>query len=102
MKAYCISDNTDTVMGMRLAGIEGEVIHDREGILKKLNELIQDDSIAIILMTTRTVEQVSDTVSEYKLNLPKPLIVEIPDRHSSGNISAAIDAAISDAIGIKL
>lgn len=102
MKAYCISDNTDTVMGMRLAGIEGEVIHDRDGILKKLDELIHDSSIAIILMTTRTVEQVSDVVSDYKLNLPAPLIVEIPDRHNSGNISAAIDEAISDAIGIKL
>jgi V/A-type H+-transporting ATPase subunit F len=90
------------MMGMRLAGIEGEVIHERDQIIARLNELIQDDSIAIILMTTKTVEQASDVVSGYKLNLKKPLIVEIPDRHMSGNISEAIDAAISDAIGIKL
>lgn len=88
-------------MGMRLAGIEGEVIHERDLILKRLDELIHDDSIAIILMTTKTVEQVSDTVSQYKLTLAHPLIVEIPDRHMSGNISAAIDEAISQAIGVK-
>lgn len=102
MKAFCVSDNTDTVMGMRLAGIEGEVIHERDRILQKLDELIQDKNIAIILMTTKTVEQVSDVVSDYKLNLPKPLIVEISDRHGSGNIGATIDSYISDATGIKL
>lgn len=102
MKAFCISDNTDTVMGMRLAGIEGTVLHDRGAVLRKLDELIQDDDIAIILMTTKTIELVGDVVSDYKLNLPKPLIVEIPDRHGSGNIGETIDSYISEAIGVKL
>lgn len=102
MKSYCISDNTDTVTGMRLAGIEGEVIHDREGILKRLDELIQDPEIAIVLMTTKTINLVGDVVSNYKLNLAKPLIVEISDRHDSAKIGETIDAYISKAIGIKL
>lgn len=102
MKAFCISDNTDTVMGMRLAGIEGQVIHDRAGILKKVDELIHDDEIAMILMTTKTVEQIADVVSDYKLNLARPLIVEISDRHGSGNIGETIDSYISEAIGVKL
>lgn len=102
MKAYCISDNTDTKTGMRLTGIEGGVFHDREAIVKKLDELIHDPEIAIILMTTKCVEMAGDVVSDYKLNLPKPLIVEIADRHGSGNIGETIDAYISEAIGIKL
>ncbi len=102
MKAFCISDNTDTQTGMRLAGIEGGVYHEREAILKKLDELIHDPEIAVILMTTKCVELTGDVVSDYKLNLPRPLIVEIPDRHGSGNIGATIDSYISEAIGIKL
>lgn len=102
MKAYVISDNTDTVTGMRLAGIEGEVIKGRDNILKRLDELIHDEDIAIILMTTKTIEPVSDVVSDYKMNLAKPLIVEIPDRHGSGNIGEAINRYISEAIGVKL
>ena len=102
MRAFCISDNTDTVIGMRLAGIEGTVLHHRAEILQKLDELIHDDSIAIILMTTKSIEQVGDVVSDYKLNMPKPLIVEIPDRHGSGNIGETIDSYISEAIGVKL
>ena len=92
MKAFCISDNTDTVMGMRLAGIEGVVLHERTEILQKLDELIANENI----------ERVGDVVSDYKLNLPKPLIVEIPDRHGSGNIGETIDSYISEAIGVKL
>lgn len=102
MKAYCISDNTDTVTGLRLAGIEGEVIHDRDGILKRLDELIHDEDIAIVLMTTKTINLVGDVVSEYKLNLAKPLIVEISDRHGSAKIGETIDKYISEAIGVKL
>lgn len=102
MKAYCISDNVDTQMGMRLSGIEGEVLHTREEILARLTQLIQDPDIAIVLMTTKVVGLCYDVVSEYKLKLPRPLIVEIPDRHGSARIGETIDKYISDAIGIKL
>ncbi len=102
MRSYVISDNTDTVMGMRLAGIEGEVIKGRDNILHRLDELIHTEDIAIILMTTKTIEEVSDIVSQYKMSLAKPLIVEIPDRHGSGNIGEAINKYISEAIGVKL
>lgn len=102
MKCYCISDNTDTVTGLRLAGIEGEVIHDRDGILNRLNQLIREEDIAVVLMTTKTINLVGDVVSNLKLNLDKPLIVEISDRHGSAKIGETIDAYISEAIGIKL
>ena len=55
MRSYVISDNTDTVMGMRLAGIEGEVIKGGDNILHRLDELIHTGDIAIILMTTITI-----------------------------------------------
>jgi len=102
MIAYCISDNTDTVVGMRLAGIEGEVIDNREDMLAKLDELIHDSNVAIILMTTKAIDLVADVVADYKLNLTKPLICEISDRHGSSKIGETIDAYISEAIGVKL
>ena len=33
MKMYLLSDNIDTHTGMRLAGVEGEVLHTREDLL---------------------------------------------------------------------
>lgn len=102
MKFFLISDNIDTQMGMRLAGIEGVVAHGKEDVLSALNAAIDKDDVSIVLMTTLCISTCPDVVAEFKLKLQRPLIVEIPDRHGSAKISEAIDAYISQAIGIKL
>jgi V/A-type H+-transporting ATPase subunit F len=56
----------------------------------------------MILMTTGVISLCSDVVSDYKMNLAKPLIVEIPDRDGGGEIGESINRSISEAIGIKL
>ena len=56
----------------------------------------------MILMTTKAIEEVSDIVLDYKMNLARPLIVEIPDRHGSGNIGEAMNRCISEAIGVDM
>lgn len=102
MKIYCISDNTDTQVGLRLCGIDGVVLHNRDEILSKLDELIEDENIAIVLMTTKVVNECADVISNYKLTLRRPLLVEISDRHGSMDISKTIDKYISEAVGIKI
>jgi len=102
MKFFLISDNTDTQMGLRLAGIDGVVVHTKEEVLQELNIAIKDDTIAIVLMTTLAVDAAPVEIAELKLKLSKPLIVEIPDRHGSVKIGETIDAYISEAIGIKI
>lgn len=102
MKFFLISDNTDTQMGLRLAGIDGVVAHTREEVLHELDLAIEDDSIAIVLMTTLAINTAPVEIAELKLKLSKPLIVEIPDRHGSAKIGETIDAYISEAIGIKI
>ena len=38
MKMFLISDNIDTYTGMRLAGVEGVVVHERDELKKALEE----------------------------------------------------------------
>ena len=102
MKLYLISDNIDTQMGMRLAGVEGTVVHEREEVLSVLNKVMEDPEVAIVLMTTKIVNTCPYVISELKLKLSRPLLVEIPDRHGSAKIGETIDRYISEAIGIKL
>lgn len=102
MKFFLISDNTDTLMGLRLVGIEGVVLHTRQEFLMMLEEKMKDPSIAIILVTTKLIELCPDIISEVKLKQPKPLIVEIPDRHGESKIGETIDRYVSEAIGVKL
>lgn len=102
MKLYLISDNIDTQMGLRLAGIEGVVVHERHEMLETLEKVMHDDEVAIVLLTTKLIELCPDVISEIKLKQKKPLIVEIPDRHGDSKIGEKIDRYVSEAIGVKL
>ena len=100
MKFFLISDNIDTLMGLRLVGIEGVVVHSRKDFLSVLQSKMKDETIAIILVTTKLVDMCPDIISEIKQQ--KPLITEIPDRHGNSKIGETIDGYVSEAIGVKL
>ena len=102
MKFFLISDNIDTQMGMRLAGIEGVVVHQPDEVEKALDTAMADKDVAIVLMTEKLINLCHDKVYDLKLNCPKPLIVEIPDRHGTSQISDTISNYVNEAIGIKL
>lgn len=102
MKFYLLSDNVDTLVGMRLVGIEGVVLHEKNEFLQKLSTVMRDPEIGIVLITTNLVLLAPKVVSELKLQNTKPLIVEIPDRHGNSKIGESIDAYVSKAIGVKL
>ncbi len=102
MKYYLISDNVDTQMGMRLAGIEGVVIHSEKHIRQELEKAIENPEIAVILMTETLVSKCPDLVYDLKLHRQRPLIVEIPDRHGNGRTADSITKYVREAIGVKL
>ena len=62
MKFYLISDNIDTQMGMRLAGIEGVVVHERDEVISALDKAMKDKDNAIILMTEKLISLCSEEV----------------------------------------
>lgn len=102
MKFFCVSDNIDTQMGMRLAGIEGIVVHEYEETVEAIHEACADKTIGIVLISEKLVRLCTDMVYDLKLHAKSPLIVEIPDRHGTANISDSITRYVQEAIGIKL
>ena len=102
MKFYLLSDNVDTLMGMRLAGIDGIIIHTEDEVRKNLKEAMQRSDVAVVLMTHKLVSLCPELVMDYKLNMRQPLIVEIPDRHGNGRTSDSITKYVRDAIGVKM
>lgn len=102
MQFYLISDNVDTQLGMRLAGIDGVVVHEAQEVKAALEKAVEDPHISIILITDRLLTLVSDYVYDLKLNRKEPLILEIPDRHGAGRAEGAITKYIQDAIGLKI
>ncbi len=102
MKFYLISDNADTKMGLRIAGIEGVVAGSAEETVSALNAAVEDEDVAVVLMTEKLVTLCHDKVYDIKLNRRRPLIVEIPDRHGNSGVIDAISRYVEEAIGIKL
>ncbi len=102
MKYFLISDNVDTLAGMRLVGVNGVVVHEKEEVQKAFEAVFKDEEIGLVLVTEKLVSQFSDMIFEYKLKRRTPLIVEMPDRHSKQNPGENIKRYISEVVGIKI
>ena len=84
MKMFLISDNVDTQTGMRLAGVEGVVVHEREELYDTLQKTL------------------ADILEDVRLNHKLPLLIEIPDRHGTGRAPDFITSFVNESIGLKL
>lgn len=102
MKIYLISDNRDTLVGMRLAGIKGTLVNDTKTAEKLFDSLIEKKELGIILITEKLAEDMRSKVNYAKQKLTHPLIVEIPDRHGSIKSDDYISGYVRDSIGIKI
>ncbi len=102
MKAYLISDNIDTATGMRLAGIEGVVVHEEDELKEALSQAGEKKDISVIFVTELLSTRFQTIVADFKLNHKQPLILEIPDRHGSRKRADFITSYINEAIGVKM
>jgi V/A-type H+-transporting ATPase subunit F len=99
---FLISDNVDTFTGMRLAGVEGVVVHKEEELKRELERVCKDKEIGIVLLTEKFGRDFPQTVMWAKENHRVPLFVEIPDRHGTGRSKNFITDYVNQAIGLKL
>ncbi len=102
MKMYLISDNRDTYTGMRLAGVEGVIVHERQELKEALERVFRDKEVGIVLLTEKFGREFPDLIDDVKLNRRLPLLIEIPDRHGTGRNANFITDYVSEAIGLKL
>jgi V/A-type H+-transporting ATPase subunit F len=102
MKMRLISDNTDTLNGMRLAGVPGVVAHQKDEVEKALRGAVDNEEIGVVLIAEKLAAQFPEIINDVRLNRDTPLIVEITDRRGSGKPADYITRYIREAIGIKL
>ena len=103
MKMFLISDNIDTYTGMRLAGVEGVVVHEQEELRRSLEEAVENKDYGIILLTEKFGKEFPDIIDDIRLNHRLPLLIEIPDRHGTGRApDYHYFSYVNEAIGLKL
>ncbi|MFA9380967.1 MAG: V-type ATP synthase subunit F [Acetanaerobacterium sp.] len=102
MKFFVISDNVDTFMGLRLAGMEGVVVHQPDEVEAQLKKAADDPEVGVVLMTETLLELCPELVYDIKLGRRRPLIATVPDRHGAGQVGDTIGRYVREAIGLKL
>ena len=102
MRSFVISDNTDTLIGMRLAGVEGVVVHEREEALRALSSVMAAQDIAVCMLTEKISALIADEVRQRKEQAALPLLVTVPDRHGSADMTADISRYLAETVGIHI
>lgn len=102
MKMYLISDNVDTLAGMRLAGVEGVVAHTHDEVMSETKKAVSKPDIGVLIFTEKSASVIKEELDMMKITLHTPLIIEIPDRHGSRDIADSINRLVQESIGLKL
>lgn len=102
MKYFLISDNIDTLAGLRMVGVDGVVVHQEAEVEKAINNASADPEVGLILITSRLFKDYRSMIFHYKMHQRQPLIVEMPDRHSGDNVADGIRQYIEEVVGIKI
>ena len=101
MRMFLISDNRDTCTRMRLAGVEGVVVHEKQEFKDVVDKVTAEKDIGIVLITEYFGRKFPELVEDLKMSR-LPLFLEIPDRHGTGRKPDFITSYVNEAIGLKL
>lgn len=101
MKFFLISDSTDAMIGMRLAGIEAKKVATAQDAEKAFAEVLKDENIGILLVTPGIGTLCPEIVKTLKQG-NRPLLVTIPDGSENHGERDSITEYIREAIGIKI
>lgn len=102
MQFYLLSDNLDALIGMRLAGVGGTLVKNKEDLKESLEKALERDDIAVILLTSKLIDTYKDYILNIKLGLKKPLIVEIPGNTDINESGKSIVSYIHKTTGMNI
>ena len=99
MKYLLISDNTETLTGFRLAGVEGIPARTPQEVGAAIEAALSDGEVGILILTQKAADMQRETVERIKLDRSLPIAVEIPDRHGYEG-TLPIERYINEAVGM--
>ena len=101
MRFFLISDNSDAMNGLRLAGIEGTVARSEADLRNALEMAAQQPDIAVLLNDTATTEIYTATLDIARA-AGGPLLITVPSTGGGAAGKDRLTRYIREAIGVKI
>ena len=102
MKAFLVSDNHDSLVGMRLSGIQGCLVHTADETFAAIERALKMPDLAILAITEKAAEMAPDVIQQLRERGELPLLVEIPDRFGTTRGPDFLTRYVQEAIGVKM
>lgn len=102
MRAFLVSDNHDSLVGLRIAGIPGVIAHGPDETSEAVRSALEHEDLGILVLTERAAKEIPDLVRELRQSGELPLVVEIPDRHGTKRSPDFLTRYVQEAIGVKV
>lgn len=99
-KIYIIGD-MNTVSAFRLSGVEGVTATIAEAGAR-LAEVVGRGDAGVVLMTNELTGDLQERIREINLNMPSPVVIEIPGIDDAEGFRCSAMSYISEALGISL
>ena len=101
MKFFCIAD-ADTVRGVRLAGVPGQVATEAQQAAAAVAAAIARADCGILILTERVATAIRPQVDTIRLTQDRPLIVEIPGPDGPRPGRKNLRQLVQEAVGVRL
>ena len=79
MRMVYISKERDSVVGLRLAGVQSFMLKEDQEIKDKIKELSNDKDVGILNVSEEVYKIAKEEIDDIRLNKSFPLIVIMPE-----------------------
>lgn len=77
MKIYCITDNQELEVGLKLAGCEAITLKEKIEIEKRINEITKNENIGILVISKSIYTELKEKIDKIRISHKLPLITII-------------------------
>ena len=77
MKIYCITENNDLEVGLKLAGCDGITLQENDNMEEKIDEVVKNKEIGILVVSNEIYKKSKEKIDDIRINKKLPLITII-------------------------
>ncbi|MDR2828804.1 MAG: V-type ATP synthase subunit F [Acholeplasmatales bacterium] len=96
MISVLISDDFDSIAGFNLIGIKSFFLETKEQLLDKINILLDDKDVSLILISSSLVVKAKKEIFNLKLNTINKIILEVPSIENPSSFSGFLDSYLQN------